>query len=146
MTVDATRAAVARVVHFYESFSPADVDRVADIYAEGAYFRDPFNEVRGPAALGRIYADMFVRLADPRFIILETVADEHGALMTWNMTFRIRQWKPETVQTIHGATHLKFDAAGKITYHRDYWDTGEELYAKLPLIGPVVRLLRRKLR
>jgi hypothetical protein len=34
---------------------------------------------------------------------------------------------------------------GRIAYHRDYWDTGEELYAKLPVIGIAIRFLRRKL-
>ena len=38
---------------------------------------------------------------------------------------------------------LRFGEDGKVNYHRDYWDTGEELYAKLPLIGGAVRFLRR---
>jgi limonene-1,2-epoxide hydrolase len=146
MTNDATRAALARVVEFYEALSADDLDRIPEIYAEGAYFRDPFNEIRGLPRLREIFLHMFANLADARFKILETVADERGALLTWDMTFRIRKWKPDVVQTIHGATHLRFDATGKVAYHRDYWDTGEELYAKLPLIGPVVQFLRRKLR
>jgi len=28
--------------------------------------------------------------------------------------------------------------------HRDYWDAAGELYAKLPLIGAVMRWLRRR--
>jgi len=43
-------------------------------------------------------------------------------------------------------TLLKFDAAGKVNYHRDYWDAAEELYEKLPLIGPLMRGLRRYVR
>ena len=34
---------------------------------------------------------------------------------------------------------------GKVVYHRDYWDTAEELYAKLPLLGGLMRFLRRRL-
>lgn len=145
MTTDATRTALARVVEFYEALSVDDLDRIPEIYAEGAYFRDPFNEIRGLPRLREIFAHMFVNLADARFKFLETVVDERGALLTWDMTFRIRKWKPEIVQTIHGASHLRFDSAGKVAYQRDYWDTGEELYAKLPVIGPVVQFLRRKL-
>ena len=47
------------------------------------------------------------------------------------------------MRVIHGVSHLRFDDEGKVTYHRDYRDTGEELYAKLPLIGGAVRFLRR---
>jgi steroid Delta-isomerase len=135
----------ARVVAFCERLTPADVARLSRIYAANAYFRDPFNEVRGLSAIARIFDDMFARLADCRFVIREVVADESGMMLTWDFTFRIRSYRPATVQTIHGASHVKFDAAGKIAYHRDYWDAAEELYAKLPLIGPVLRFLRRRL-
>jgi len=36
------------------------------------------------------------------------------------------------------------DGRGKVVAHRDYWDAAEELYAKLPLLGPLVRLLGRR--
>ncbi len=35
-------------------------------------------------------------------------------------------------------------ADGRIQRHRDYWDTAEEVYAKLPVLGALVRWLRRK--
>jgi hypothetical protein len=73
------------------------------------------------------------------------VVDDTGALLTWDMTFRIRRLRPLELRTIHGATHLKFDATGRVAYHRDYWDAAEELYAKLPLIGPLMRWLRRRM-
>jgi len=145
VSASGTRDAVARAVAFYESLTSSDVARIGDVYAHDAWFRDPFNEVRGVAAIQRIFADMFEKLADCKFTILATVVDEGGALLTWDMTFRMRAYKPEVVQTIHGASHLKFDAAGRIAYHRDYWDAAEELYAKLPLIGPVMRYLKRRL-
>ena len=46
---------------------------------------------------------------------------------------------------MHGATQLTFAPDGRVNLHRDYWDTAEELYAKLPLIGTLVRWLTRKL-
>jgi steroid Delta-isomerase len=134
-----------RVIAFFEQLKPEDTARIATIYAADAYFRDPFNEVRGPADIARIFDAMFARLADCRFAIREVVADEHGMMLTWDFTFRMKSYRPATVQTIHGASHLKFDGAGRIAYHRDYWDAAEELYAKLPLIGPVMRFLQRRL-
>jgi steroid delta-isomerase len=46
---------------------------------------------------------------------------------------------------VRGATHLRFNGRGKVVYHRDYWDAAEELYAKLPLLGALMRWLRRRL-
>ena len=141
----AVRDAALRAKTFFESISPADVPRLGGIYAEDAYFRDPFNEVTGLSGIARIFGAMFEHLDDVRFTILETVADPGGAMLTGNMTYRVRKWRPHETQTIHGATHLRFAPDGRIAYHRDYWDAANELYAKLPLIGPVMRWLRRKL-
>ena len=44
-----------------------------------------------------------------------------------------------------GASALRFAADGRVTYHRDYWDAAGELYAKLPLVGPLLRFLARKM-
>ncbi len=137
--------ATRRLVAFYESLTAADLARLGDLYAPNAYFRDPFNEVRGVEAIERIFADMFEHLADCRFRIVDTVVDERGALLTWDFTFRIRRFRPQVERRIHGASHVRFDAAGRVSYHRDYWDAAEELYAKLPLIGPVIRWLRARL-
>ena len=136
---------VARAVAVFERLTRENLASLAAIYAEDAHFRDPFNEVRGFPAIERIFDDMFVRLADCRFEFLDAVCDEGGALLTWDMHLRFRSYRPDTPQVIHGATHLKFGATGRISHHRDYWDAADELYAKLPLIGPVMRYLKRRM-
>jgi hypothetical protein len=136
---------LARIVAFFENIAPGDVARIGEIYAPEAYFHDPFNEVRGVAAIQRVYAHMFEQLVDCRFVITETLADGGAALLIWDFTFRSRAWNPRQLRAIHGASHIKLTGDGQISYHRDYWDAAGELYAKLPLIGPVLSLLRRRL-
>ena len=131
------------LVHFYESLTADCVGDFNSYYAEDAYFKDPFNEVRRLEDIREIFARMFRQIADPRFIITERVGDGSGLVLVWDMSFRMRSWKPRKLHVIHGVSHLRFRGDGKVTYHRDYWDTGEELYAKLPLIGSAVRFLRR---
>jgi hypothetical protein len=31
-----------------------------------------------------------------------------------------------------------------VTYHRDYWAVAEELYEKLPVVGVLMRWLKRR--
>lgn len=66
-------------------------------------------------------------------------------MLIWTFNFRAARRGGGEMQVIRGVSHLKFDAAGKVNYHRDYWDTGEELYMKLPAIGTLMRGLRRVL-
>jgi ketosteroid isomerase-like protein len=135
--------AVERVRAFFESISPEAVRRIGDIYAADAYFKDPFNEVRGVEPIRRIFAHMFEQVDAPRFVVREVVADGNGALLTWDFLFRARVLG-NAEQVIHGASHLKFDADGRVRYHRDYWDAAEELYEKMPLLGGLMRLLKRR--
>jgi ketosteroid isomerase-like protein len=145
VTRDDARAATARVRAFFEALAPASIDGLDTVYAPDARFRDPFNEVHGVPEIRRIFAQMFEHLDDCRFTFIDETVDERGAFLTWDMTFRIRRLSPGEVRRIHGATHLKFAPDGRIAYHRDYWDAADELYAKLPLIGPVMRWLKRRL-
>ena len=135
--------AVGRVRAFFESISPAGVRRIDEIYAADACFKDPFNEVRGMEPIRRIFTHMFEQVDSPRFVVREVVADGSDAFLTWDFLFRSRRLG-EAEQVIHGASHLKFDADGRVSYHRDYWDAAEELYEKIPLLGGLMRLLKRQ--
>lgn len=133
------------LIQFYNDFSPASVARFSEFYSDDAWFKDPFNEVRGIAAIQRIFTHMFGQVAEPRFIVTDKVVDTNGAMLVWKFLFRIKRWREVEIQVIRGVSHLRFDAEGKVFYHRDYWDTAEELYEKLPLIGSVFRLLHKAL-
>lgn len=128
------------LIDFYQTLTPASLDRFDDFYAEHARFKDPFNEVRGLPAIRRIFSHMFAQLQEPRFVVTEKIGAGTTAFIVWTLHFR-RGVKEET---IHGVTRLHWDAAGKIDDHRDYWDAAEELYMKLPLIGRLMRVLRRQ--
>lgn len=131
------------LLRFYQTLTPESVSGFGAFYSESTYFKDPFNEVRHLADIQAIFTRMFRQVAEPRFEILVQVGDQAGMFLVWNLRFRLRSWKPRQEQCIHGVSHLRFDADGKVCYHRDYWDTGEELYEKLPLLGLGARLLRR---
>jgi len=126
---------------WYEELSPESLARLGEHYAANAWFKDPFNEVRGLEPIRRVFAHMFATLRAPRFRVTDRVADEGSALLVWE--FRFGAGRREYL--VRGASHLRFDARGKVVYHRDYWDTGEELYAKVPLLGGLMRWLRRRL-
>ena len=138
--------ALARLVRFWERLTPADVERLGEVYADDACFRDPFNEVRGVAAIQPVFRHMFETLHEPRFTILETVVDRGGVFLVWDFDFRIRSLQPGKARRIHGTSHIRFAPDGRVAYHRDYWDAAGELYAGLPLVGPMVRLLERRMK
>lgn len=136
-------ARLQALVDFYQTLTPETVARFGDFYAEDARFKDPFNEVRGLGPIREIFQKMFRQVAEPRFVVGETLREGASVVLVWDMHFRTRSGRPAGILTIHGVSHLRFAEDGRVNYHRDYWDTGEELYAKLPGVGIVARFLRR---
>ncbi len=143
MSVRHADARVARVVAMFESLAPADLARLAEFYTADARFKDPFNDVTGVSAIERIFAHMFAALDEPRFVVRDIVAEGEQCFLTWDFHFRMKRFSREP-QVIHGGSHLRFAADGRVVLHRDYWDAAEELYEKLPVIGALMRWLKTR--
>ena len=142
---DAQDARVARIVTLFEALTPADVARLGAFYHRDARFKDPFNEVQGLAPIQNIFAHMFVALDEPRFVVRDIVQQGDQCLLTWDFMFRFKRFSRE-LQTVRGASHLRLDATGLVTLHRDYWDAAEELYEKLPVLSALMGWLKRRAR
>lgn len=136
-------ARIDRLVRYYETLNPSDLDRLGEIYSADAAFKDPFNEVRGIAAIRPIFEHMFRTLRTPRFVVHEAIGQGDQCCLTWDFHF-VAPGMGEREQCIRGATHVRFDADGRVCLHRDYWDAAEELYEKLPLLGALMRWLKRR--
>lgn len=136
---------LAELVEFYEHLTPQSLLRLGEHYAAHARFQDPFNDVQGVEAIEAIFRHMFVQTLEPRFEVTDRYEGDASAVLVWNFHFRMRSWRPDRPQVIRGLSHLRFDADGRVTDHRDHWDSVEELYMKLPLLGGLMRALRRVL-
>ena len=141
-----TMTALDRLAAYFESMSAVSVASMGDYYADDALFKDPFNDVRGLPAIRRIFSHMFRQVGMPRFIVTARMPGANGeAMLVWEFHFRARFGLKEEAHLIRGASHLRFDAAGRVASHHDYWDAAGELYGKLPLLGSLMRALARKL-
>jgi len=136
-------ARIARIVELFEKLAPDDVMRLSEYYTLDAKFKDPFNQVQGVTQVQRIFSHMFQALDEPRFLVHDVVVQGEQCFLTWDFVFRFRRFS-SALQTVHGSSHLHLDADGLIVSHRDYWDAAEELYEKLPLLGILMRWLRKR--
>lgn len=143
MSVDAGER-IQALVRFFEHLQRSDLPRLADLYADQAYFKDPFNEVRGLVQIERIFTHMFEALDQPHFVVTEQVLQGQQCFLVWEFRFRFKRFDRSSWQVVRGSSHLRLDEQGRVSYHRDYWDAAEELYEKIPGLGSVMRWLRRQ--
>ncbi len=135
---------IARFVAFFEAMTPADVARLGTVYTPDVYFKDPFNEVNTLAGVQQVFRHMYVALDRPRFVVTGQISEGRECFLSWNFEFYFRKHRPAVLQTVLGSSHLRFNDAGLVCYHRDYWDAAQELYEKLPLLGSLMRWLRKR--
>lgn len=136
---------VARIVELFEHFTRADIERLGQYYAAHAHFKDPFNDVQGLAAIQQVFEHMFDSLDEPRFVVRDIIVQGDQCFLSWDFVFRFKRYRSD-LQTVHGGSQLQLDAIGLVVHHRDYWDAAEELYEKLPLVGGLMRWLKRRAR
>lgn len=132
---DAARA----LGHFYATLTPASLARLGDFYAPDARFRDPFNDVVGLPAIERIFRHMFTTVTQPRFEVTSCLSDGREAMLGWIFRFG----SGRAVREIRGVSHVRFDDSGRVVEHIDHWDAARQLYEFLPVIGTVLRAIRR---
>jgi ketosteroid isomerase-like protein len=129
------------IVVWFETLTPQSVDRTGEFYAPDAYFKDPFNEVRGVEPIRRVFAHMFEQVAEPRFRVTGRWEGSDGVMLAWDFTFRTGG----RARVVRGVSHLRFAPDGRIAWHRDYWDAAGELYESVPGLGALMRFLKRRL-
>lgn len=135
--------ATAAVVAFFETLTPATLPTLAAVYSDDARFVDPFNDVTGLPAIRAVFDHMFSTLEGPRFEVLEAVTEGEQCFLVWNFYFH----RPgqTALDSIHGASHLRFAVDGRVVMHRDYWDAAQQVYERLPVLGAVLRWLRQRI-
>ncbi len=133
--------AAIKYVALFENMTPASIDQFDDIFSIDARFRDPFNDVRGVAAIKRIFEHMYEVCDSPRFVVLSTTTVGNTSWLQWDFCFVFKQRD----MTINGASMVRFNEQGKVTEHIDYWDAASELYEHIPVVGWFMRKLHQQM-
>jgi uncharacterized protein YuzE len=132
------------LVSFFDTLNKeVSLEEFGTIYDDSVVFKDPFNEVKGISAVYRIFQEMYLSLDNPRFIISEYVNNESIAYVKWDFIFHFKGNKNE--HRFEGVSRIEINVEGKIISHIDFWDASEHIYEKIPLLGSVLRFVKRKI-
>lgn len=130
-------------VRFLESLDESSLPAIERYCAPDVIFRDPFNDVVGVERYRRVLAKMFEDLDTFCFTVITRSRVGEEAFLRWRFEYRIKPGTPW--QIIQGMTHLRLDAQGRVAFHEDYWDPASQLYERVPILGWVLRKIRRYL-
>jgi len=127
----------------YLHFDHQTLSGLQDLYAEDIQFRDPFHAINGLPGLSVYFESMMQDLIECRFEFHHSVELASEAVLFWSMHYRHKKIAGEKLLKLSGSSHLKFN--DKIYFHRDYFDAGSMLYEHLPVIGGIIRWIKRRI-
>ena len=133
---------IEKLKETYNQMGKENLDLLGRVYSDNVIFQDPFHRIDGLANLKRYFENMYSKLNSIQFDYLSVIKSDNSAVLTWKMTFSHQSIKKGRAISIAGATHLKFDE--KIFYHYDYFDSSAMLFEHLPIIGTMLKWIRKQ--
>lgn len=128
----------------FENLSVQTVEEdFLQVFSPDVYFKDPFNAVHGLTKLQTIFRHMFTSLVEPKFRILDFAGNQNRGFLEWQLTFKLNA--NGDILLIKGVSKIQINQHNQVCSHIDYWDTGEYVYQKVPLLGRVIAMINKRL-
>jgi len=126
---------------FWSDLGPGTLDRLDDLASPDLRFIDPFNDVQGREQVKALLGRMLRDLGAPSFVVLDWAMGGKGGYLRWDFAATIAGQR----LSVSGMSEVHFTPVGRVWLHRDHWDAGSQVYARVPLLGLGIRMMRKRL-
>ncbi len=141
---DSNMQTLNHFVEVFEALNKHNLTLLPDIYSESVVFEDPAHRIIGLGNVMQYFAKMYDNVIECRFDIHDKIANENNAFLRWTMHLSHPKLRCGRFIEVAGCTYLTFDQ-GKVNFHRDFFDLGEMLYENLPILGKMIKVIKKQL-
>ena len=118
----------------FENLEVTNINSLLNLVDDNVVFEDPFNTIVGKNNLRELFLEMFKKLQQPKFKVLNIFYKQNLAIIKWNFSCKIFR------------KDISFDGFsevivknGKIKKHLDFWDSGKNFYTQVPILGRIFK-------
>jgi hypothetical protein len=115
------------------------------MYHPDICFEDPAHSLNGLPALKDYFASLYENVRSIGFTFISRMQSGDQAFVTWTMQMshpRLAKGRPVSIK---GCSCLTFSPDGRVIGHRDFFDLGAMIYEHLPLLGGLIRTVKKRL-
>lgn len=139
------RSLIENFAHQFASVDRDNLHLLEQIYHPEVHFSDPIHEVFGLAALQSYCANLYENVIALHFDFTQlSPIDHEQALLCWTMTYQHPRLAGGQEIRVPGVSQVWF-REGKAYRHLDHYDAGALLYEHVPVLGTLIRWLKRRL-
>ena len=130
-------------IRLFEDLSEERINGIEQFVSIDIKFKDPFNDISGLDAFRRLLVKLIDDVEGLRFEVTYRAWSEDVLFLRWTFQGKVKgidYWK------VQGMSEIVFDEQGLVCQHIDHWDASEQFFEKLPLIGTILRVIKRRLK
>ena len=118
----------------FENLEVTNINNLLNLVDDNVVFEDPFNKIIGKDNLRELFLEMFQKLQQPKFKVLNIFYKQNLAIIKWNFSCKI--FRKDIC--FDGLSEVTVNN-GKIKKHLDFWDSGKNLYTQVPILGRIFK-------
>lgn len=126
---------------YFTQMKFVDDSMLNEIYSDDIIFIDPIHRISGIENLKSYFKKLDSNLMEGSFKFIEESICDNIVYLQWEMNLHLKRPK-KNVKT-SGISVLTIEQ--KIIKHRDYLDAGELFYENIPVLGKIIRFLKKKI-
>ena len=120
-------------------------ERITQVYAEDVYCNYTIKTVHGVENVQEYLTATGEAIDKGTVEFLDVVTANGNYYFRWAMTIRFKRFARGQDKRSVGMTHVRFDAAGKVVLHQDFWDSAGGLFEHVPALGWMLRRAKKGL-
>lgn len=132
-------------IEVYRHLNRDNLQLLSTIYSEDVVFTDPAHEITGIDQLQSYFASLYRNIHSASFGFDHTLRSGDYAYLRWTMEFSHPRLSGGKTISLPGVSSLQFNPDDKVFRHHDFFDMGTMLYEHLPLLGSIVKTIKKRL-
>ncbi len=140
-------AALNRFKTFLQGIGDADFIKreTLNVYSSDAYLDDTLIVHHGAAAIEEYFTKTAQTMKSCKVTIDDVSESGKNYYVRWTMVFSAPALSDgEPVHSI-GISQVCFDREGKVTFHQDFWDSGQNFFGHLPIVKGAIGFVRNRI-
>lgn len=127
--------------HYFFQIDFSNDSILNEIYSEDIVFKEPIQEIQGIENLKAYFNKLNDNLIECSFLFTDESVVYNKAFLSWEMDLKLKRPK-KNVKASGISVLINED---KIISQRDYFDAGELFYENIPVLGGIIRSIKKKL-
>ena len=119
--------------------APGFRDALGALYADELFFNDTLATLYRGEEVREHLVGGGAALEQATVEFLDLVAGDGDYYFRWELTIRSKRLNRGEALRSMGMTHVRFDAAGRVVLHQDFWDSSGGLFEHTRALGWILR-------